>query len=104
MIGEVLALAGAMLVLLSAVGVARFSEDVLAQLHALAKASALGILLILSGAAVNLRDLNDITSVVLAGVLHLLVSPPASNMVSRAVYLSAGPGRAFIDESARRSV
>ena len=101
MIGELLALAGAMLVLLSAIGVVRFS-DVLARLHALAKASTLGLLLILSGAAVNLRDLNDITSVVLAGVLHLLASPPASNMVSRAVYLSAGLSGALIDERAPR--
>jgi multicomponent Na+:H+ antiporter subunit G len=88
-IGELLALLGAALVLISAIGVVRFS-DVLARLHALAKASTLGILLLLSGAAINLRDLNDITSVVLAGVLHLLASPPASNMVSRAAYLSEG--------------
>ena len=87
MIGELLALVGAALVLLSAVGVVRF-PDVLARLHALAKASTLGLLLILTGAAVNLRDLNDLTSVALAGVLHVLASPPASNMVSRAAYLS----------------
>jgi multicomponent Na+:H+ antiporter subunit G len=86
-IGESLALAGALLVLLSAVGVTRFT-DVLARLHALAKASTLGILLILLGAAVSLSELNDITSVVLAAVLHLLASPPASNMVSRAAYLA----------------
>jgi multicomponent Na+:H+ antiporter subunit G len=87
-IGELFALVGATLVLVSAIGVVRF-PDVLARLHALAKASTLGILLILTGAAVNLRDLNDLTSVVLAGVLHLLASPPASNMVSRAAYLAA---------------
>lgn len=92
MIGELLALLGAVLVLLSAIGVVRFS-DVLARLHALAKASTLGILLLLFGAAINLRDLNDITSVVLAAVLHLLASPPASNMISRAAYLAGGlPG------------
>lgn len=91
MIGEVLALLGATLVLLSAVGVVRFS-DVLARLHALAKASTLGLLLLLGGAAVNLRNLNDLTSVVLAGVLHLLASPPASNMLSRATYISEGIG------------
>jgi multicomponent Na+:H+ antiporter subunit G len=88
-IGELLALAGAALVLVSAIGVVRFSE-VLARLHALAKASTLGILLMLSGAAINLRDLNDITSVALAAVLHLLASPPASNMISRAAYLANG--------------
>jgi multicomponent Na+:H+ antiporter subunit G len=96
-IGELLALFGAALVLVSAVGVVRF-DDVLARLHALAKASTLGVLLILTGVAVNLRDLNDLTSVVLAGVLHLLASPPASNMVSRAAYLAEGLPADAIDE------
>jgi multicomponent Na+:H+ antiporter subunit G len=91
-IGELLALFGAVLVLLSAIGVVRFS-DVLARLHALAKASTLGILLLLAGAASNLHgDLNDITSVALAAVLHLLASPPASNMLSRAAYHVEGHG------------
>jgi multicomponent Na+:H+ antiporter subunit G len=97
MIGEFLGLVGATLVLLSAIGVVRF-PDVLARLHALAKASTLGVLLILAGVAVNLRDLNDLTSVVLAGVLHLLASPPASNMVSRAAYLTQGLPPDAIDE------
>jgi multicomponent Na+:H+ antiporter subunit G len=89
MIGELLALLGALLVLMSAIGVVRFT-DIFARLHALAKASTLGILLILLGAAVNLRNLNDLTSVVLAAVLHLLAAPPASNMLSRATYISQG--------------
>lgn len=99
MIGELLAFLGAALVLLSAVGVLRFG-DALARMHALAKASTLGILLILGGAAVNLRELNDITSVVLAGVVHLLASPPASNMVSRATYIAQGLPAGAIDERA----
>ena len=87
MIGELLTLVGSILVLLSAIGVVRF-VDPLARMHALAKASTLGVLLILLGAAVNLADVNDITSVALAAILHVLTSPPASNMVSRAVYLA----------------
>ena len=86
MIGEAIVLIGAVLVFVSALGVVRF-DDALSRLHALAKASTLGILLVLGGAAINLRDVNDITSVVLAGILHLLASPPASNMISRAAYL-----------------
>jgi multicomponent Na+:H+ antiporter subunit G len=97
MIGEFFTLVGATLILVSALGVVRFA-DPLARLHALAKASTLGLLLVLAGAAVNLRDLNDITSVVLAGVLHLLASPPASNMLSRATYLAAGTITGTIDE------
>jgi multicomponent Na+:H+ antiporter subunit G len=101
MIGELLALAGSVLVLLAALGVLRFG-DPLARMHALAKASTLGLLLILAGAAVNLRSVNDITSVVLAALLHVLASPPASNMVSRATYLIKGLAHAdeVIDEGA----
>jgi multicomponent Na+:H+ antiporter subunit G len=99
MIGELLALVGAVLVLLSALGVLRFG-DPLARMHALAKASTLGVLLILAGAAVNLHTVNDITSVVLGAIVHVLMSPPASNMVSRATYLVSGvpPGEGTVDE------
>ncbi|HEX2048644.1 MAG TPA: monovalent cation/H(+) antiporter subunit G [Acidimicrobiales bacterium] len=99
MIGELLTLAGATLVLLAALGLVRFG-DPLARMHALAKASTLGLLLILAGAAVSLHTLNDVTSVVLAGILHVLASPPASNMVSRATYLVTGlpPGHDAVDE------
>lgn len=100
MIGEFLALVGAVLILVSATGVVRFA-DVFARLHALAKASTLGVLLLLAGAAVNLHDTYDITSVVLAGLLHLLASPPASNMLSRAAYLVVPLPAGAIDE--RRS-
>ena len=101
MIGELLALAGATFVFLAAIGVVRF-PDALSRMHALSKASTLGVLLILTGAAVNLRDVNDITSVVLAAILHVLTSPPASNMVSRATYLAEGmpTGHVVIDEGA----
>jgi multicomponent Na+:H+ antiporter subunit G len=85
--GELLALVGALLILLAAIGVVRF-DDVLARMHALAKASTLGVLLMLAGAAVALHDLNDITSVLLAALCQLLTSPPASNMLSRATYLT----------------
>jgi len=100
MIGELLALVGAVLALISAIGVVRFT-DVLARMHALAKASTLAILLILAGAAVNLRDVNDVTTVLLAAVVYLLASPPGSNMVSRATYLAERPiANLVIDERA----
>ena len=88
--GEVLALIGSVFVLLGAIGVVRF-DDVLARMHALAKASTLGVLLLLAGAAVELHDPNAITSGVLAGLCQLLTSPPASNLLSRATYLSEHP-------------
>ena len=101
MIGELVALVGSVLVLLAALGVVRFG-DPLARMHSLAKASTLGVLLIIAGASVNLNTVNDITSAVLAGLLHVLASPPASNMVSRATYLASGLGDSteIVDEGA----
>ena len=99
MIGELLALVGATFIALAALGVVRF-EDVFARLHALAKASTFGILLLLAGAAVSLHHPNDITSVLLAGLLHLLTSPPASNLLSRATWL-AGRERTDGDDQSR---
>lgn len=76
-----------MLLLLAAIGVVRF-DDVLARTHALAKGSTSGIVLLLTGAAISLDDANDITSLVLAAVIQVLASPPASNLLSRAIYLA----------------
>ena len=100
MIGELVTLVGALLVLLAAVGVLRF-DDVLARMHALAKASTLGVVLVLAGAAISLHDPNDVTSLVLAAVLQVLASPPASNLLSRATYLADTiPHRLDVDERA----
>jgi multicomponent Na+:H+ antiporter subunit G len=103
-IGELVMFLGSLLILLAAIGVIRF-RDVLARMHALAKASTLGILLVLFGAAISLHDANDITSLLLAAVLQVLASPPASNMLSRATYLAENiPSRLdVIDEGADRS-
>ena len=87
MIGEVVMLVGALLVLLAAIGAIRF-DDVFARMHALAKASTLGVVLLLAGAAISLQHANDITSLVLAAVIQILASPPASNLLSRATYLA----------------
>ena len=87
MIGEWIMLVGALLVLLAAIGTIRF-RDVLARMHALAKGSTLGVVLLLAGAAISLHDPNDITSLVLAAVIQVLASPPASNLLSRVIYLA----------------
>lgn len=103
MIGQLVALGGSLFVFLAAVGVVQF-DDVLARMHALAKASTFGVLLMLFGAAISLEHPNDVTSLVLAGLLQVLTSPPASNLLSRALYLAEGiPSRIdTIDEAADR--
>ena len=89
MIGSVLALVGSLLILLSAIGVLRF-DDVYARLHAMAKASTIGILVVLVGAAVSMSHLDDVTTAVLAAILQLVTSPIAANAVSTATYYAEG--------------
>ena len=85
MTGSVLALAGAVLTLLAAVGVVRF-PGVLARMHALTKASTLGVVLVLVGAAITLDHPNDVTSLLLAAALQVLTLPVGANLLSRATY------------------
>jgi multicomponent Na+:H+ antiporter subunit G len=87
--GQVLVLAGALLTLVAAIGVVRFG-DALARMHAVTKASTLGVLLVLVGAAVSLEHPNDVTSLLLAAALQLLTSPVSGNLLSRATYLAEG--------------
>ena len=83
--GEVVLLMGAVLTMIAGIGVVRF-HDVFTRLHALTKASTLGLLLVLAGAGVILSHPNDVTSIVLAGVLQLLTLPVSSNLLARAAY------------------
>jgi multicomponent Na+:H+ antiporter subunit G len=89
MIGELFVLVGAAFTLLAAVGVLRF-DDVFERMHALTKASTLGLLLVLLGGVISLSHPNDITSLVLAGILHVVTSPVGSNLISRATYYAEG--------------
>lgn len=88
-VAEVLMLGGALLILLAAVGVVRF-RDVLARMHALSKASTLGFVVVLLGAALALDDVDDLTFVLLAGGLQVLTSPVGANLISRATYRAQG--------------
>jgi multicomponent Na+:H+ antiporter subunit G len=102
-VGEVLVLAACALTLLSGIGVVRFS-DVFIRMHALSKASTLGLLLALLGAALVLRHPNDVTSLLLAGLLHLVTSPIGTNLLARTTYLAEGiaQGVDTTDELAER--
>ena len=82
MIGEILALAGALLTLLAAIGVVRF-RDVLERMHAVTKASTVGLLFVLAGTAFAVPAA-DITTLVLAGMSQMVTMPevrPTSTIV-----------------------
>ena len=65
-------------------------DDVLARMHALTKASTLGVLLVLIGAALHLSNPNDYTSLALAAGLQLLTSPVSAHLIGRATYRAEG--------------
>jgi multicomponent Na+:H+ antiporter subunit G len=88
-VGQALVLLGCALTLLAAIGVVRFS-DVFIRMHALTKASTLGLLLALLGAALVMEHPNDITSLLLAALLHVVTSPIGGNMLARTTYRSEG--------------
>lgn len=87
MIPELIVLVGAVLILLAAIGVVRF-DDTLARMHALTKATASGIVLVLVGAAIEIGDANEVSMLLLAVVLQLLTSPVSGYLLGRSVYRS----------------
>ncbi len=85
MIGEAIILLGCVLTLLSGAGVLRFG-DVFERMHALTKASALGLILVLFGAALQISSVNDVTTLALAAFLQVLTLPVAANLIANATY------------------
>jgi multicomponent Na+:H+ antiporter subunit G len=88
-IGTAITLLGAVLILLSAVGVIRF-PDVLARMQSLTKASTIGVALVVLGSMFVLPNANDITSVLAAALLQLLTLPISASLIARATYLARG--------------
>lgn len=83
---EVVLLAGSFLILVAGIGVLRF-RNALARLHALTKASTLGVVLVLVGAAVASDRPNDWTSLLLAALLQLATSPISASLISRSTFM-----------------
>lgn len=87
LIAQSIALGGAVLTMLAAIGVVRF-PNALSRMHALTKASTLGLTLVAIGAALVLETANDVTSALLAAALYVLTLPIAGSMMARATYLA----------------
>jgi multicomponent Na+:H+ antiporter subunit G len=84
-VAAVLMIAGAAFTLAAAVGVLRF-RDVLGRMHAATKPQTLGIVLVLAGAGVRLRDSVDLWMIVLVIGFQLLTAPTAAHLVGRLGY------------------
>ena len=76
---------GAVLALIAAIGLLRF-PDVLTRMHSATKPQVLGLLLILLGLALRLRDPSAFGLLALIGLFQLVTAPVASHMVGRASF------------------
>jgi multicomponent Na+:H+ antiporter subunit G len=76
---------GALLALVAAIGILRF-PDVLTRMHSATKPQVLGLLLVLLGLGLRLRDVRSIGLLALVALFQLVTSPIASHMVGRASF------------------
>jgi multicomponent Na+:H+ antiporter subunit G len=96
--------AGSLLSLAAGVALLRF-PDLLSRMHAATKPQVLGLLLVLLGCGLRLRDTVDVTTLLLVAMFQLGTAPVAAHMVGRAAY-RAGQVRADLlvtDELADRA-
>jgi multicomponent Na+:H+ antiporter subunit G len=82
-IGDVAILGGALWSLIAGIGLLRL-PDVLTRMHAATKPQVLGLLMVVFGVALRLRDANDITTLILVGLFQTWTVPVAAHMVARA--------------------
>jgi multicomponent Na+:H+ antiporter subunit G len=91
-IGDVVILGGAAWSLIAGIGLLRL-PDVLTRMHAATKPQVLGLLMMLTGVALRLRDANDITTLILVGLFQTWTVPVAAHMVARAARNRRGAPR-----------
>lgn len=84
-VGALILLLGALLCFAAAVGLARF-PDVLTRMHAATKPQTLGLLLVVTGVAVSLREPRALGLLLLIAVLQLLTAPVAAHLVGRTAH------------------
>lgn len=83
--GGILLLLGALLTLVAAIGLLRF-PDLLTRMHSATKPQVLGLLLVVAGLALRLRDPSATAVLVLVAIFQMVTAPVASHMAGRASY------------------
>ncbi|WP_084436681.1 monovalent cation/H(+) antiporter subunit G [Aldersonia kunmingensis] len=84
-ISGTLIILGALLAMTAAVGIVRFG-DTLSRMHPATKPQVVGMVLVLTGAVINLRGNVDIWMLVLVGLFTLVTAPVVAHMVGRVAY------------------
>jgi multicomponent Na+:H+ antiporter subunit G len=80
-----LLIAGTALFVVAAIGLHRFS-DLYGRMHAATKPATLGLLLILTAAALRVDSPGDIGKLALIGVFQLATAPVAAHLLGRSAY------------------
>lgn len=98
-IGGLLILAGAALGALAGIGQVRFS-DLFTRMHIATKPSTLGLLLVASGAMLEIETRGAVSLLVVTVVLQFVTAPVSAHMVGRAAHRHGDweIERALIDE------
>lgn len=81
----VLILLGALLSLVAAIGMLRF-PDVLTRMHSATKPQVLGVVLVVLGLALHLRDASVLAVLLLVVLFQMTTAPVAGHMVGRAAF------------------
>ena len=95
--GAALATVGALLCLLAAVGLFRL-HDALSRLEVVAKASVLGVVFCLAGAAVAAGSWPLTWRAALLSAFFLVATPVSSHLLGRATYRSGAKDHLTVDE------
>ncbi len=84
-VAAVLILTGVALGIGAGLGLQRF-PDVFARMHAATKPATLGLVLVLTGAALRVEESGDVAKLLLVVVLQFVTAPVGAHMVGRAAY------------------
>jgi multicomponent Na+:H+ antiporter subunit G len=98
-LGDILVIAGAVLMVLAALGVARL-PDVMARLQAGTKAASLGLAFIFAGTALLHPSVPSVVKLALAMLFVFVTAPVAGHVIGRAAYRAGvrlWPGT-FVDD------
>lgn len=88
-VSVVLAVNGALLALVAAVGLIRLG-DTRSRMHAATKPATLGVLSCAAAAVLQLDDVSNISKVVVIVALQFVTAPVGAHMLSRAITRSPG--------------
>jgi multicomponent Na+:H+ antiporter subunit G len=81
----ILILTGATLALTASIAIVRF-PDTLTRMHAATKPQVVGLILVLEGAAIQLRGDGNVWLLFLVGLFTLLTAPVVAHLIGRTAY------------------